>query len=184
MRRLCVIAVVGCSFQPGRLARDASSTEDVASSDVSTDLDAQSVDASVDAAPDATVACPGNYAENVNGSAYRYVSVVAQWLTAEQDCEDDLAGHTHLVVLDQSNELATVDAISSATFWYGSSNRINVDTWRWVTGPTAPDLGNNADRCARYSPEYNNSNDDECAANSWAYVCECDHVPAMPGTAY
>jgi len=180
MRFVTWVFLTACKFEPGVISRDAGNLGNAMDATEAMDGpigDAPSVDA-------ATPTCPANYTLDANGSAYRFVNTAALWLAAEQDCEDDLVDRTHLVVLDQAGEVMIVDAISTATVWFGSSNRIDLGSWRWVTGATAPDLGNTPGRCGRYSPEYNNDNDDDCTATSWAYVCECDHVRALPGVAY
>jgi len=180
MRLTPWLLLAACKFEPGVITRDAAGTVDAG--DATAAMDGPMGDAPTSDA--AIPACPAGYTPNANGSEYRFVNTAALWLTAEQDCEDDVVGHTHLVVLDQTSEVMIVDAISSATVWFGSSNRIDVNSWRWVTGATAPNLGTSAGRCGRYSPEYNNDNDDDCATTSWRYVCECDHVAAQPNVAY
>ncbi len=128
--------------------------------------------------------CPTDYVLR-DGSRYRFVLNTASWTVAEADCENDSIGLTHLAVLG-TNELATVDAVSSASrTWVGLSDRVTDGVWLWVTGGTGPALGSGQSSCAdldagdRFGgPQLQN---DDCTTGR-SYVCECDLTPANPAT--
>lgn len=169
-----VLALAGCGFT-------ADSTPPIDAARV----DARRVDAAIDASIDAPAPmCPGNYVPS-NGSHYRYVSNTVTWPSAETDCENDSSGLTHLAIVS-SGELATIDAISSATrTWVGLTDRITDGIWLWVTGAAGPSLGTGSDSCGQLDegisfggPALRN---DDCASGR-SYVCECDLTPANPTT--
>ena len=138
---------------------------------------------------DAGFTCPRGYEiAGESGSAYRSGAALA-WLAAESACEADGPG-THLVVIDDTAENATVDAISSASrTWIGYSDVVDPDTWRWVTsepgfgggwdtGGGGADEPDGTGDCA--TMDQNGSWQDQSCADSRDYVCECDGRSADP----
>lgn len=81
------------------------------------------VDASVDTVPvDALMQAPGcptgYYVISGQSGGYRYVTTQADWLTAEQDCDDDGSG-THLVIVTGGKRARRAQAISSSQRAHG-----------------------------------------------------------------
>ncbi|HEY8145111.1 MAG TPA: C-type lectin domain-containing protein [Kofleriaceae bacterium] len=138
------------------------------------------------AALDAAFACPPGYEiAGESGSAYRSGADLG-WLAAEGACEADGPG-THLVVIDDATENATVDAISSASrTWIGYSDLIAANTWRWVTSVPGFDGGwdtgggqpDGSGDCAVI--DQNGGWRDQGCGDSRDYVCECDGRSADP----
>ncbi len=88
MRSALLLAFAACSFEPGRTALvDAS---EVAIDTATADTETVELDAGADA-----LMCPASYAPT---SPYRLITTLQTWLLAEQECEADSAGFTHLVV--------------------------------------------------------------------------------------
>lgn len=129
-----------CAFTP---AGDGAAPTDAAADDaaLATDarpIDAPAIDAAIDARPiDAPPPCPVDY---VGG--YRLITTAQSWRAAEADCEDDTAGLSHLVVIDNAGELATVNAalaaLAAGDVWVGVMRDAPMPwVWRVVTGGNA-----------------------------------------------
>jgi hypothetical protein len=179
----------GCSFDDGGLPGT------LPAADAAERPDAPVVDAAlIDARPrpdappaDAAFVCPAGYTRNVvTGSAYRLVEQSRGWAAAEDDCENDSAGLTHLVVVDDGFEIAELSAIAQVPeVWVGTSDRVEEGVFRQVTGelpgflPFGPgepnDEGLGGEDCVELNEEL--FNDKNCLALLF-YVCECDGRPA------
>jgi hypothetical protein len=139
--------------------------------------------------PDAFVAqCPASYTA-VGGSHYRWSSSSANWLTAEQDCEDDAAANeipTHLAVIDDGGERAIVISGSGTTRdnqWIGRTDLATEGALIYVTPQSAVDSagasGNSPTKdCVRLQSSGTHQVRDCTNAN--LYVCECDGFAPDP----
>jgi len=139
--------------------------------------------------PDArTIApCPDNYAPlGAAGTVYRLGNGTSGWDVAEADCEDDGDG-THLVVLDDADELALVARlVGIGEAWIGVTDRVTRDIWLTVLGDVAPvqpwrggaPSPGAGKACAALlgSGEFSNA----ACARSTRYVCECDGLEPDP----
>lgn len=189
----CLIAVsaVSCGFDTGGWTGGGGADPDAAGPAVADANPTTDAARAGDGGPalDAGFACPPDYEiAGENGSAYRAGTNLG-WLAAESACEQDGPG-THLVVIDDTAENTTVDAISAASrTWIGYSDLITADSWRWVTSQPALDDGwdtggGGADEpdgtgdCAAI--DQNGSWQDQSCADSRDYVCECDGRSADP----
>lgn len=205
MRRLAIVCLLlsACGFERGGLDpstasdggdddTDAARDVDGAVAELDAAIDAQPIDAPMIDAPPAAV-CPGTYT-----GGYRYISAAAGWLAQERDCEDDQAGRTHLVVINDIVESGVVIGALSAIgagneVWVGVVRDSSSTTWRAVTGGNAPylpwgtgqpDLGNQyVVRVDKFTGGfYDRGADDALPA-----LCECDGRPPVnadwdPGT--
>ena len=150
--------------------------------------DARPVDAR---RPDATIydagPCPTSYRQIQNSaseSKYRIVTEPATWLAAEQTCERD---GNHLVVLDHSIENTAVVRTHAGGSWLGLTDRVRPDEeWmvvnddrfavsNWRRGE--PNLEGPGCVIAR-----TDGNEDADCDELLPYICECDGLPADPGT--
>ncbi len=135
---------------------------------------------------DAPTQCPIDY---VNG--YRHIATMQTWRAAEADCEDDSAGLTHLLVIDDPSELAAINTAIAADVWIGVVRNPAPDrsTWRWraVTGGLATFIPWEVDQ-----PDNASSNQlvvalidasgaarDVDISSSRAALCECDGLPPI-----
>ena len=187
-----VVGGTGCGFDgspgtndapPG--AVDAPDTDaDPGAPDARPDATPGAPDARADARlPDAPIVlmCPPGYAPIANAPAlYRYAGTGDDWLAAEQDCEDDGAGVSHLVVFDNTAERNAVDNAIVDDFWIGISDRNTEGTWIAVNGQANPVTGglgggNTQRNCARVKNSNGSIEDQECIDVD-AYVCECDGI--------
>jgi hypothetical protein len=197
---LAAVALVACHFDgSGVPSGDDGGDDDVDGgptppADAALDGPDDPADAAVDAAPpppDAQ-ACPSSYvAVDGQASRYRLVTNTDDWLAAERDCEDDGAatgGGTHLLVLDDAEELTAVDSRINPAVWIGMSDRVDEGTFVLVTGPGAvfrpfrsgePNDGGllPSEDCIELNGV--ELNDEGCGTNR-QYVCECDGVDADP----
>lgn len=150
------------------------------------------------ASADGSFVCPVNYLPIIGGSPgshYRYDSTLTTWTAAETQCE---AEGTHLAVISSAGERDAVLGIATTEIWVGSTDRKIDGTWRDVTGGVTTYF--NWD-----SSEPSTADEDDCmllrkldengtpltmdakpcqAPTPHAFVCECDGLPALPGTAY
>ncbi|MBL8624028.1 MAG: C-type lectin domain-containing protein [Myxococcales bacterium] len=181
-----------CAFTP---AGDGAAPTDAPADDaaLATDarpIDAPAIDAAIDARPiDAPPPCPGDY---VGG--YRLITTAQSWRAAEADCEDDTAGLSHLVVIDNVGELATVNAalaaLAAGDVWVGVMRDAPTPwVWRVVTGGNASYLPWETGQ-----PD-NQSNDQQVvtlirasgllrdvstgSSTDRAALCECDRRPPV-----
>ncbi len=116
-------------------------------------------------------------------SLFRDVPTGASWTAAEADCENDVDGATHLIVLSSQAE---VTLMAAKRGWVGLFDN-DTNLFTSVTGepndlrPFAggqPDNGNGNENCVQYKD--NNGLDDDQCNNSHRYVCECDGLPRAP----
>jgi hypothetical protein len=183
-----LLALGACSFDVPAGAIDAPSRDaraDGPPADV-LPIDAPPIDAPlpppIDAPPDA-FACPPGYVAS-GGSLYRFVTTPKAWLDAETDCDDDGAG-THLAIAPTSAELATIDAMTTAsTTWVGLSDRTKM-LWQWVDGSLGPVLdATNFGRCGSYYNAAGNNGSkhlqDEDCTRTKNFMCECDMIEPDP----
>lgn len=186
----------GCAFQPGpglNGGDDDDDDPDAAAIDGDTvetidaaAFDATAIDARVIDGPPPTT-CP---IAGYGGGAYRYIAAATTWLAAEQDCEDDLPGHTHLAVIDNLAEggalIGFLAASGSANdVWVGVVRDPSSTTWRWVTGGTATYLpwgANQPDGGDQYVvrvDKFGGTFYDRGVSDALPALCECDHRPPM-----
>jgi hypothetical protein len=157
-------------------------------------IDAATIDAPTDAPTDAPVdaaACPGTYGAVVNGGRYRYVATPGLRVFAAADCDDDLAGRTHLATFETASDIDpvlsainpgnSIDAFVGAAC--GAFDCSDMAAWSWDTGgavaATAWELGQpdngttekaGAVRRAMGTWHLHNTT----ATSTLPYVCECD----------
>ena len=137
---------------------------------------------------DPVPACPLTYT-----AGYRFDATLRTWLVAEQACEADLPGHTHLVVLETEEERALVGELAQTLpgdAWIGMVRDPGGTApwpWRYVTGGAAA-----------FAPfeggEPNNLNGNQLVVvlrkgSRFLYdygvveqvysICECDHRPPV-----
>lgn len=125
--------------------------------------------------------CPGQ-------SKYRLVPAAGTWDNAERACEADGRG-THLVVIDDTLERGDVDDFSAGlVVWVGLSDRITEGTFLHVTGAPAvytPWRAGDPSFAGAGCVELNASArtiHDVARTDLVSYVCECDAIPAGPGS--
>jgi hypothetical protein len=112
MRVAWVALVAGCGFQtPGRGGTDAAVDADVA-------IDAREIDAAIDGGFDFST-CPASYNLNLGlpgPTRYRLITAGrAAWVHSD-DCNNDLQGATHLIVLEDMNQvIALGNFVNNAT---------------------------------------------------------------------
>ena len=202
-RGICagVVALSGCQFDGGGLPADDPDPAEPGAGDAdASNLDAAgpvAEDASADARipldarrpPDARPApCPINYARLGDaGTVYRLGNATSGWDAAEADCEDDGDG-THLVVLDDGDELAVVaPVIGAGDAWIGVTNRMSSATWLTVLGAVAPiqpwrggaPSPGQGRACVVLLGETRELSNVACARAS-RYICECDGAEPDP----
>lgn len=203
---LCA-TLAACSFTPsgGDELRIDAATDDAAALDAATDdaaplvdaaeIDARVVDApppvdarEIDAAPpiDAPPMCPVGYV-----AGYRYIATTQSWRSAEDDCEDDSNGLTHLVVINDQAELDGINAAIATDIWVGVVRNPTSGgggwRWRWVTGGDATFLpweGGQPDNASGEQLVVTLVNDsgrlrDIDISISRAALCECDRMPPV-----
>ncbi len=138
---------------------------------------------------DVVAACPASYLQMAAGR-YRVATSPLPWADAQADCVDDAAGKTHLVVVDDNEELQGLAALIGDDVWLGYTDRSTEGTFRWVNGATSsftawaqnePDDGGAAQDCVQQKRAPTKWYDTSCT-DALAYVCECDGVPPDPST--
>ena len=107
-------------------------------------VDAATIDAAmIDAAMiDARPPCPASYDVQFQGSNYRFVAVALTNGPAALDCNDDLAGRTHLATFevagDMDGAIVAINPGNSAEVLVGAECNANdcsaTNQWTWVTG--------------------------------------------------
>jgi len=193
-----VLAVVaGCSFHfnsAGTAPTDTSRPDD-APSDARIDADA---------APDAgfdPATCPASYTTTVTatpGSRYRVIATAQDWGSQRADCEDDLAGATHLVVFDSDAEAQQIAAAVGAINYHVGAVQPAGESgvavgWVWLTGAPVPSglwqAGQPNDNDGIEDDEQDRTSvyasvgyalQDVDAPFSTQAVCECDGHPVAP----
>jgi hypothetical protein len=140
-------------------------------------------------APDATAApvfelsqCPANYVP-IGGGRYR-IGPATTYRAAHDDCKDDSAGFTHLVVLDSRAEgdllrqaangaeyftggVQQPGLGSAKTGWFAITGAALIDTWASDEPNDAADEKN----VARFTSD---GMHDESKDDSMRTICECD----------
>lgn len=133
-----------------------------------------------------TTGCPGDYAPLAGQtSSYRYVTAAADWLAAEQDCEDDGTG-THLAIPDDAAENMAIDTLMPGDddYWVGVTDRKAEGEYRTVVDeiqtllPWDDAQPTGADEDCVFAEDKDFA-DASCTA-ARAYVCECDGRAAVP----
>jgi hypothetical protein len=86
------------------------------------------------------LACPPDYDKTLPGSQsrYRIESTLKLWNVAADDCGDDLAGQTHLLVVSNQAELDSLRGLASIFLpddtWIGATSiKLGNNTFVWVT---------------------------------------------------
>lgn len=181
-----------CAFTPagdGAVPTDAAA-DDAALAIDARPIDAPAIDAPIDARPiDAPPPCPVDY---VGG--YRLITTAQSWRAAEADCEDDTAGLSHLVVIDNAGELATVNAalaaLTAGDVWVGVMRDAPMPwVWRVVTGgnasylpwePGQPDNQSNDQQVVTLIRASGLLRDVSTGSSTdRAALCECDRRPPV-----
>jgi len=142
-----------------------------------------------DASEDPTAQCSGY--TPAGSSTYRIVTAPLDWLSAEQTCEADEPGATHLAILQSPTELDAIRALLGPGTWIGLADRRVEGMWRWVDGATQAPMGPPW-KMGEPSP----GGEDDCGlvdmgahfdaikcTDAKPYLCECDGVPVV-STAY
>lgn len=149
-------------------------------------IDDASADAPSDvAAADGKVAvCAGYTTLPGLANTYRIETMQMPWLAAQTACEADGA---HLAVIDDDGENTKVQAAAPSDAWVGASDRIAEGTFLVVTGgATIYDHwqfgvpANTTEDCVQLRADAF-WEDGDCGA-AFAFVCECDGRPVVPGT--
>ena len=143
--------------------------------------------------------CPADYdlIMQTTASRYRLVLKSDDWITAADDCADDAPGLTHLIVLSNAAEHASLRT-EPPTFlvddaWIGATD-IKTDTndYRWVTneltnyavpitaGGWETGQPDSMGQCAELRAASGSLHDEGCALSS-DYICECDGRANNPG---
>ncbi len=154
--------------------------------------------APLDAAADAPrpdgepVGCPTDYDQILQTTASRYRIVLRNddWIAAADDCADDAPGLTHLIVLSNAAEHASLRT-EPPTFlvddlWIGATDiKTGTNDYHWVTdevtsyvvpvtaGGWEGDQPDNVGQCAEARVLSGSVHDEGCA-NPANYLCECD----------
>ncbi len=165
---------------------------------------AMEVDAGLpDAVPDSTpidadpfeatkLACiaAGYTLEPSTGGYYRKVTTNATWATATTDCNNDVAGATHVITLSTDAEVTFQKSLTGA--WIGWTDRPTEGMWHATTAEDAaatlnyamywannrPD-GSNRENCAIWRNANPMGIDDVECDQSHPYICECDGRPPL-----
>lgn len=177
-----IVGVAACAYQPPVAERDGSLADDVATTDMASDV-----------ATDTAAECPGDYATFPAGR-YRHVTTVATWEDARDDCANDGAS-THLVVFANVAELDAVALLFGQKIWIGLSDRVTTGTYQWVTleatggfppatgppwkGGQPNDGGGGTEDCVEMDAA-GLWDDRPCDNDTNQYVCECDAFPDVP----
>jgi hypothetical protein len=168
------------------------------------------IDAKVDAAPDARrfdprLDCPASYDITLSGQTSRYRMILEGHNVVQQNaaCAADQIGATHLVALDDVNEIAVVQArvnttagLSQGCVWVGGvqlRDQVNDSTgWLMITGgPLAPmwdpaepnDGGDNVENNVENYVILGGgraSQIDVGGGPTFGAMCECDGKPVDP----
>lgn len=192
MRAIVIVGLAGCGFESPAAPRDASMD----------DADPSIFDASTDDADPSIfdpTTCPNSY--TIPGLTSRYRIIIDGHEAWEQaaDCADDIAGTTHLAVLDSTAELVAIqsavdlssagiagnqlwigavqlrDQLSPGAGWLGfDGNPLISNVFR---NPPEPNDGNNSEdndeQFARITKTQTQLTDD-AGGGSFGAVCECD----------
>jgi hypothetical protein len=148
------LAAAACGFHPAGDVNGDDATADAAAADGPAGDSPAPVDARViDAVPiDARPACPAAYSVVSGGARYAYHAVLATITIAAADCDDDLAGRTHLATFEGSDVEAVLTAVAAGpadTVYIGGrcDDALDCDlraSWFWqgsaaaVGAPPAP----------------------------------------------
>ena len=125
----------------------------------------------------------GYTASSIAGSYYRASTTAKSWTDAAAECDADVVGATHLIVLSSMDE---VTYAKSHLGWIGLSDRITEGTFKNVTNETPdvrpfssgqPDNGSGSEDCVQQKTD--GLDDDQCA-NAHPYLCECDGRAVAP----
>ncbi len=140
--------------------------------------------------------CPVGYTP-LDGSCYRVVATLRDWLAAETDCEADGAGSHLATIVDVDehfdlHDLATAQS-GGVEVWIGYTDRIGEGTFRWVS---PGGLDPSGDSCFFGAGGPVNSPSENCVAQRSAtncgdwfvrdcalprpYICEHDGRDAEP----
>lgn len=140
---LLIAPLVACGFTPSGEVGGLTDDDAAAIDGPGPATDAGPIDAAIDVPAidartiDAPPPCPGDYT-----AGYRVITTSQSWRAAEADCADDTAGLSHLAVIDDVAELATINAALTAAgapdVWVGVMRDAPQPwVWRVVTGGTA-----------------------------------------------
>jgi hypothetical protein len=132
--------------------------------------------------------CPGDY-QMITGLTSRYrLTSTGMFLERHEDCKDDEAGRTHLVVLDSAMESVQLRMSFNQEWWVGAVQARSQPSpgagWRQITGGTLPggmwSPGQPNDDEGFESNEQNvglrrpNGLEDAPTTESYPGLCECD----------
>jgi len=196
-----ILVVAGCGFHPSGggdddvnppgdgPGGDATDADDVDPNDA--DIDAP-IDASIDAPIDAPPpACPGTYNIVTSTGRYKFQAVAMNHGLAEDDCDDDAPGRTHLATFENAgafdSDISTINPGNSAIPFIGAScadiDCGNEQNWMWSSGVRVDESlwadsepGGLAETIAAAVRESGNwkMQSMSAALETRPYICECD----------
>jgi hypothetical protein len=198
--RVALVALAGCGFQTAG-GPDAMTPEEQPGQGVEIDA---AIDASIDGGFDLE-SCPENYDVDVPGpTRYRLISDARAAWDHSDDCNNDLAGSTHLVVFETMQEVIAVDALIDANgglpgnaVWIGgvqqrgatqvNQNWLAFDDTPLINGwaTNEPNDGTTESGGEQYV-KLERGKDyfvDVHGTDGYSALCECDGKPVAPNAA-
>ena len=144
-------------------------------------IDSAMIDGDPFAATRAACLAAGYTQEATTSGLYRFVTTGANWTNARTDCENDVAGATHVITLSNDTEVAYQRA-TQLDAWIGWVDRPTEGMWHVLTAEV-PVLNYQA---AWASNRPDGGSDENCALmrsggiddvdcpQAHRYICECD----------
>jgi hypothetical protein len=184
------VFLVGCKFDPATFAPSTPADGRVVDVPEATD-DAPAPDAPP---PDAALVCPSSYQPVANAPGrYRHLTTAKAFRPQHDDCKDDQAGATHLVVLETAAERSALHVAfaPAGSFWVGTvqlrNQTIDDANWFYITGapfdalqwagiePNDDDNVENGEQ--NFGESFPDGLDDEFENTQLPAICECDGIP-------
>lgn len=151
-------------------------------------IDSMPIDGDPFAATAAACMAVGYTLEPSTMGYYKKVTSGANWNNASNDCNDDVAGATHLITLSTVEEVAFQRTINNA--WIGWIDSPTEGMWHVLTaevpviniadywGDRRPDGGDD-ENCAVMRLSNPDGIDDVDCPQNHPYICECDGRPVL-----
>ena len=193
-----VVFVAGCSFSGSGAPDGTTSVDDAAGGD-----DAPPpADAPIDARRFSVDLCPASYDRTIpghDGSRYRWLTSFETFATHHADCNDDLPGWTHIVVIDDAVEADGIGEVNTTDYmfvgavqapsqggvdqgWFLFTGAPPTTGWSPVNGGQPDDGGDhfesNEENLAMVASTGNMH--DATGSNPHPSACECDGRPIDP----